>query len=84
MLYMSDREGWLRCARNAWQKLGTMNPEAAMEQYIMLLNKSIPGLDEKVCEGSSFFSLCITVTPFFYLSLLFILEINPCLLTGRL
>lgn len=54
MLYMSDREGWLRCARNAWQKLGTMNPEAAMEQYIMLLNKSIPGLDEKVCEGSSF------------------------------
>lgn len=84
MLYMSGREGWLRCARNAWQKLGTMNPEAAMEQYIMLLNKSIPGLDEKVCERSSFLQSLYNRNTLFYFCLLLMLEVNSCLLTGRL
>ncbi|KAF8404917.1 hypothetical protein HHK36_009812 [Tetracentron sinense] len=40
---MSDGGHWLRCARNAWQQLGNMNPEEAMEQYIALLSDSIPG-----------------------------------------
>ena len=40
---MSDGEQWLRCARHAWQQLGNMNPEVAMEQYINLLSDSIPG-----------------------------------------
>lgn len=28
--------------RNAWQSLGNMNPEVAMEQYVTLLSGSIP------------------------------------------
>lgn len=40
---MSDRGHWLRCARNAWQKLGRMSPEVAMEQYIKLLSDRVPG-----------------------------------------
>ncbi|KAF8406230.1 hypothetical protein HHK36_008315 [Tetracentron sinense] len=39
---MSDGGHWLRCARNAWQRLGNMNPEEAMEQYITLLSESVP------------------------------------------
>lgn len=39
---MSDGEHWLRCARHAWQQLGNMNPEVAMEQYIKLLSDTIP------------------------------------------
>lgn len=30
-------------ARNAWQQLGEMTPEMAMEQYIWLLSEKIPG-----------------------------------------
>ncbi|CAL9112649.1 unnamed protein product [Musa textilis] len=37
-LKVSARAKW-----NAWQKLGNMDPEAAMGQYISLLNESIPG-----------------------------------------
>ncbi|CAL9064237.1 unnamed protein product [Musa banksii] len=33
----------LPIARHAWQSLGNMNPDAAMEKYISLLTKSIPG-----------------------------------------
>ncbi|KAL5995600.1 hypothetical protein ACLOJK_025664 [Asimina triloba] len=44
LLYVSDGEQWLRCARHAWQKLGNMNPEAAMEQYINLVSDSVPEL----------------------------------------
>lgn len=40
---MSDGGHWLRCARNAWQRLGNMNPEMAMEQYITILSDNIPG-----------------------------------------
>ncbi|KAL5556836.1 hypothetical protein UlMin_039072 [Ulmus minor] len=44
------------CARakwNAWQQLGKMSPETAMEQYISLLSDSIPGWkeDELVAQG---------------------------------
>ncbi|RVW57451.1 hypothetical protein CK203_078852 [Vitis vinifera] len=28
---------------NAWQRLGNMSPEAAMEQYVALLSRDIPG-----------------------------------------
>ncbi|KDP32047.1 hypothetical protein JCGZ_12508 [Jatropha curcas] len=34
----SARSKW-----NAWQKLGNMSPEVAMEQYINLVSRSIPG-----------------------------------------
>ncbi|KAG6511873.1 hypothetical protein ZIOFF_029952 [Zingiber officinale] len=37
-LMVSARSKWY-----AWQRLGNMNPEAAMEEYIGLLNNSIPG-----------------------------------------
>ncbi|GMN34419.1 hypothetical protein TIFTF001_004671 [Ficus carica] len=30
-------------ARNAWQQLGEMTPEMAMEQYILLLSENVPG-----------------------------------------
>lgn len=29
-------------ARNAWQKLGNMDPDVAMEQYITLLSEKVP------------------------------------------
>ncbi|KAE7999694.1 hypothetical protein FH972_004099 [Carpinus fangiana] len=35
---LSSRAKW-----NAWQRLGNMTPEVAMEQYITLLSRSIPG-----------------------------------------
>ncbi|XVF17556.1 hypothetical protein REPUB_Repub10bG0133600 [Reevesia pubescens] len=37
-LKLSARAKW-----NAWKRLGNMSPEAAMEQYITLLSRSIPG-----------------------------------------
>ncbi|KAJ0966991.1 hypothetical protein J5N97_023908 [Dioscorea zingiberensis] len=37
-LKISARAKW-----QAWQRLGNMNPEVAMEQYITLLSESIPG-----------------------------------------
>ncbi|KAF8410178.1 hypothetical protein HHK36_002700 [Tetracentron sinense] len=40
---MSDGENWLRCARNAWERLGNMSLEVAMEHYIALLSDSVPG-----------------------------------------
>lgn len=39
---MSDG-GQLRCARNAWQRLGNMNQEVAMEKYIDLVSDKVPG-----------------------------------------
>ncbi|GAV58737.1 ACBP domain-containing protein [Cephalotus follicularis] len=38
LLKVSARAKW-----NAWQRLGNMSPEEAMEQYINLLSRSIPG-----------------------------------------
>ncbi|XVF36389.1 hypothetical protein REPUB_Repub19eG0054500 [Reevesia pubescens] len=35
---ISSRSKW-----NAWQTLGNMNPEAAMEQYVALLSERVPG-----------------------------------------
>ncbi|CAL0332754.1 unnamed protein product [Lupinus luteus] len=37
-LMFSARAKW-----NAWQKLGNMNPEVAMEQYISLVSDKVPG-----------------------------------------
>ena len=40
---MSDGGHWLRCVRNAWQGLGNLSPEMAMEQYITILSEKVPG-----------------------------------------
>ncbi|KAB5568879.1 hypothetical protein DKX38_002672 [Salix brachista] len=48
-----DRGQWLRCARNAWQRLGNMSPEAAMEQYIALVSDRAPGWMEDKPGGDS-------------------------------
>ncbi|KAH1204014.1 Acyl-CoA-binding domain-containing protein 5 [Glycine max] len=50
---MSDRQYCFRCARNAWQKLGNMNPEVAMEQYISLLSDKFPGWIKDTSAGMS-------------------------------
>lgn len=50
---MSDGQHCLRCARNAWQKLGNMNPDVAMEQYIALLSDRIPGWREESSAAKS-------------------------------
>lgn len=42
-LKVSARAKW-----NAWQKLGDMSPEMAMEQYMALLSASIPEWEDKV------------------------------------
>ncbi|EXB28747.1 hypothetical protein L484_009433 [Morus notabilis] len=39
----TNGETWPNYARNAWQQLGEMTPEMAMEQYIWLLSEKIPG-----------------------------------------
>ncbi|XP_022772908.1 acyl-CoA-binding domain-containing protein 3-like [Durio zibethinus] len=36
---------------NAWQRLGNMNPEAAMEQYVALLSDRVPGWMEDNSDG---------------------------------
>ncbi|KAF6165244.1 hypothetical protein GIB67_030426 [Kingdonia uniflora] len=45
-LMVSARAKW-----NSWQRLGNMNPEAAMEQYISLLSDIVPGWMEGNPEG---------------------------------
>ncbi|KAH7669009.1 FERM/acyl-CoA-binding protein [Dioscorea alata] len=47
-LKVSARAKW-----QAWQKLGNMNPEVAMEQYINLLSESIPGWMEQLTSGTA-------------------------------
>ncbi|KAE8725747.1 Detected protein of unknown function [Hibiscus syriacus] len=42
----SSRSKW-----NAWQRLGNMNPEAAMEQYVTLLSDKVPGWMEDNSDG---------------------------------
>ncbi|XP_068639943.1 acyl-CoA-binding domain-containing protein 3-like isoform X2 [Aristolochia californica] len=44
MLKSSVRAKW-----NAWQQLGNMNPDLAMEQYITLVLESIPDWKESIC-----------------------------------
>ncbi|XP_017980983.1 PREDICTED: acyl-CoA-binding domain-containing protein 3 isoform X1 [Theobroma cacao] len=47
-LKLSARAKW-----NAWKRLGNMSPEAAMEQYITLLSRSIPGwMQDDICGES--------------------------------
>ncbi|KAJ6822845.1 acyl-CoA-binding domain-containing protein 3-like [Iris pallida] len=45
-LKVSARAKW-----NAWQKLGNMNPEGAMEQYMNILSEKIPGWTKDKFEG---------------------------------
>ncbi|GAY47954.1 hypothetical protein CUMW_108340 [Citrus unshiu] len=47
VLCVSDGRHCLRCARNAWQKLGNMNPEEAMERYVALLSDRVPDWKEE-------------------------------------
>ncbi|CAD5175314.1 unnamed protein product [Musa acuminata subsp. malaccensis] len=54
-LRVSARSKW-----HAWQRLGNMNPEVAMEQYVCLLTENIPGWmaerhneETKGCDGNS-------------------------------
>ncbi|KAL6982992.1 hypothetical protein U1Q18_016387 [Sarracenia purpurea var. burkii] len=47
-LKISSRAKW-----NSWQRLGNMNPEAAMEQYIALLSDEVPGWMEGISAGDS-------------------------------
>lgn len=49
-LKLSARAKW-----NAWKRLGNMSPEAAMEQYISLVSRSIPNewmQDDDICVAS--------------------------------
>ncbi|XWS14778.1 hypothetical protein CRYUN_Cryun35bG0037600 [Craigia yunnanensis] len=43
---VSSRSKW-----NAWQRLGNMNPDAAMEQYVALLSDRVPGWMEDNSDG---------------------------------
>ncbi|XP_061355684.1 acyl-CoA-binding domain-containing protein 3-like [Gastrolobium bilobum] len=45
-LKLSARAKW-----NAWQKLGNMSPEVAMEQYISLLSDKVPGWTKYTSAG---------------------------------
>ncbi|XP_010271995.1 PREDICTED: acyl-CoA-binding domain-containing protein 3-like [Nelumbo nucifera] len=47
-LKVSARAKW-----NAWQQLGNMTPEVAMEQYITLLSDMVPGWMEESAGGGS-------------------------------
>ncbi|XWS24141.1 hypothetical protein CRYUN_Cryun28dG0075000 [Craigia yunnanensis] len=43
---VSSRSKW-----NAWQRLGNMSPDAAMEQYVALLSDRVPGWMEDNSDG---------------------------------
>ncbi|OMO64434.1 Acyl-CoA-binding protein, ACBP [Corchorus capsularis] len=43
---VSARSKW-----NAWQRLGNMNPDAAMEQYVALVSDRVPGWMEDESDG---------------------------------
>ncbi|KAI3860236.1 hypothetical protein MKX03_022542 [Papaver bracteatum] len=47
-LMVSARAKW-----HAWQRLGNMSPEVAMEQYTALLTESVPGWTGRNAEGQS-------------------------------
>ncbi|RZC66389.1 hypothetical protein C5167_010080 [Papaver somniferum] len=47
-LMVSARAKW-----HAWQRLGNMSPEVAMEQYTALLTESVPGWTGRNVEGQS-------------------------------
>ncbi|XVF15456.1 hypothetical protein REPUB_Repub09cG0155100 [Reevesia pubescens] len=57
-LKLSARAKW-----NAWKRLGNMSPEAAMEQYITILSRSIPGwMQDNICEDSKQYSTDVKAT----------------------
>lgn len=56
---MIEKTG-LHCARNAWQQLGNMSAEVAMEQYITLLSERVPGWMQDV-HGVSILLLKVLV-----------------------
>lgn len=56
MLCMSDGQHCLHCVRNAWQSLGNMSPDAAMEQYVALLSDKVPGWMEDHSDVSPLLS----------------------------
>ncbi|XP_009803917.1 acyl-CoA-binding domain-containing protein 3 isoform X2 [Nicotiana tabacum] len=43
---------YARAKWNAWQRMGSMNPEVAMEQYIKLLSDHVPGWTHQNKEAS--------------------------------
>ncbi|KAG8491970.1 hypothetical protein CXB51_015315 [Gossypium anomalum] len=43
---VASRSKW-----NAWQKLGNMSPEAAMEQYVALVSDKVPGWTKDTSDG---------------------------------
>ncbi|XP_031277971.1 acyl-CoA-binding domain-containing protein 3-like isoform X1 [Pistacia vera] len=47
-LKVSARANW-----NAWKQLGDMDPEVAMEQYVTVLLRSIPGCNQDEVSGDS-------------------------------
>ncbi|XP_009615144.1 acyl-CoA-binding domain-containing protein 3 isoform X2 [Nicotiana tabacum] len=48
---------YARAKWNAWQRMGSMNPEVAMEQYIELLSDHVPGWTHQNKEASEVGSL---------------------------
>lgn len=64
---MSDGGHWFHCARNAWQKLGNLSPETAMEQYIAIVSDKVPGWMENKCTVSISFLVLVYCERFFNL-----------------
>ncbi|XP_050212442.1 acyl-CoA-binding domain-containing protein 3-like [Mercurialis annua] len=46
-LHFAARAKW-----NAWQRLGNMNPEVAMEQYVALVSAKVPGWMDDTSNGN--------------------------------
>ncbi|XP_021284126.1 acyl-CoA-binding domain-containing protein 3 [Herrania umbratica] len=55
---VSARSKW-----NAWQRLGNMNPEVAMEQYVALLSDRVPGWMEDNSDGKHKFESAEPAVP---------------------
>lgn len=51
-----------RAKWNAWQKLGNMNPDEAMEQYITLLSEKVPGWSQGIHSVGTHVSSSITTS----------------------
>lgn len=53
----------MTCARNAWQRLGAMPPEEAMQKYIMIVSELYPTW----ASGSSMVSFSQFIFSFVFL-----------------
>lgn len=63
---LSDARHCLHCERNSWQRLGNMNPDAAMEQYVALVSDKIPGwMEENSAVSPSGFLQAVVLFDFF-------------------